>query len=146
MNPRPLSAKVYASEQIQPGDLVQAAQLGFTLVVNNRPDGESPDQPDGATIADHARALGIEYAAIPVDHAGFTPDRIAALADLLEARGEGKALLYCRSGTRSTLLWALAQAKAGVSPSQIAEAAEQAGYSVAPIAGALEALAARNQR
>lgn len=145
MNPRQLSADTYVSEQIKPADLEEAARLGITLIVNNRPDGESPGQPHGAAISEQARALGMSYSAVPVDATGFTPEKVDALAALLDQH-RGKALLYCRSGTRSTLLWTLSQAKAGVPVSQIATAVEQAGYSVAPIAGALEMLAAQSRR
>ena len=50
---------------------------------------------------------------------------------------------YCRSGTRSTLLWSLAQARGGVSPDSIAEAAAEAGYDVAPVRPAMDMFAAR---
>lgn len=137
---RELSSDVLASGQIAPADLERAKRLGVTVVVNNRPDGEAPDQPPGDTIADHARALGLGYAAIPIDHTGFNGEQVAALARLLEA-ADGKVLMYCRSGTRSTLLWALAQASAGEPVEAIAAAAKRAGYSVAPVRQAMEALA-----
>ena len=56
---------------------------------------------------------------------------------------EGKVLAYCRTGTRSTLLWALAQARAGRDPEAIAAAAAAAGYDVAPVRPAMDMLAAR---
>lgn len=138
---RELSATAYASGQINPADLERVKRMGVTTVVNNRPDGESPDQPDGRTIAEHARALGMEYTAIPVGHAGFTREQVAALARTLDA-SDGPVLMYCRSGTRSALLWALAQASAGEPVDDIAGAVERAGYSVAPVRAAMEALAA----
>ena len=54
-------------------------------------------------------------------------------------------IAYCRSGTRSTLLWALAQAKAGADPEEIARAAAQAGYDVMPVRAAMEAYAASGE-
>ena len=41
-------------------------------------------------------------------------------------------LAYCRSGTRSTLLWALAEASAGGNPDALTAEAAQAGYDLAP--------------
>lgn len=140
---RQLSPRVFASGQIQPGELALAREEGVTLVVNNRPDRESPDQPDGRVIAEQARALGMDYAAIPVDHTGFSLDQVQTLARLLD-RADGKTLLYCRSGTRSTLLWALAQASAGEPVTDIAAAAERAGYSVEPVRSAMEALSSQS--
>ena len=48
-----------------------------------------------------------------------------------------------RSGTRSTLLWALAAAKQGVEPDDIARTAARAGYDVSPIRAMIDMLAAR---
>jgi uncharacterized protein (TIGR01244 family) len=55
----------------------------------------------------------------------------------------GPVLAYCRSGTRSTLLWALAEASTGADPDDLAAAAAQAGYDVSPIRTLLDMLAAR---
>jgi uncharacterized protein (TIGR01244 family) len=58
-------------------------------------------------------------------------------------QAEGPILAYCRSGTLSTLLWALASAKQGEDPDAIARAAAQAGYDVSPIRTMIDMLAAR---
>lgn len=140
---RTLSPNVLVSGQIAPDDLAQLKGAGVTLVVNNRPDGESPDQPAGHRIAQAAQEQGMAYAAIPV--AGqLTPEQAEQLEALL-AQNRGKALLYCRSGMRSALLWAVAQAGAGVSTSDIAAAVEGAGYSVDPVRGLLDAAARQQQ-
>ena len=141
---RQLSDTVWASPQITENDVARAAEQGFALIVNNRPDAEEPGQPDGATIAAAARAAGVGYAEIPVGHAGFSEPQIDAMDDALANAGpDAKVLAYCRSGTRSTFLWSLAQAKAGADPDDIATAAAGAGYDVAPIRPALDMLAAR---
>jgi uncharacterized protein (TIGR01244 family) len=98
-----------ADRQLQASDMAAAAALGVTLIVNNRPDGEEPGQPAAAEIEAAARAAGLDYAHIPV--AGqISGDAIAALSAAL-AQAEGRALLFCRSGTRSTYLWALARGR-----------------------------------
>lgn len=139
---RQLSDSVWASPQIGLDDVAEAARLGFTLIVNNRPEGESPDQVPGEAIAEAARAHGMAYCAIPVTHAGFSLEQVEEMSKALSA-AEGHVLAYCRSGTRSTFLWALAQARAGQDPAAIAQAAAQAGYDVSPLAGTLQQLAAR---
>ena len=58
-------------------------------------------------------------------------------------QAEGPILAYCRSGTRSTFLWALASAKQGGDPDAIVRAAMQAGYDVSPIRPMIDMLAAR---
>ncbi|WP_423141052.1 TIGR01244 family sulfur transferase [Parablastomonas sp. CN1-191] len=139
---RPVTDKFLASPQIAVADVAAAKALGVTLIVNNRPEGESPDQVPGAAIAAEAQAQGLSYVAIPVTHAGFSQAQVDAMAQALST-ADGKVLAYCRSGTRSTLLWALAEASRGREPGEIASAAASAGYDVTPIATMLSMLAAR---
>lgn len=138
---RTLSDAMLASPQIRPEDIAEARELGVTLIINNRPDDEEAGQPAGAEIEAAARVAGIDYRAIPVTSAGFSKPQIDAMADAL-AGAQGKVLGFCRSGTRSTLLWSLAQAQAGMDPDAIADAARRAGYDVTPIRPSLDALAA----
>ena len=84
----------------------------------------------------------MDYLAIPVTHAGFSEPQVAAMQLALE-KAQGVVLAYCRTGTRSTLLWALAQARAGADLASIAGAASAAGYDVTPVREAMEALAAQ---
>lgn len=138
---RVLSERVLASPQIDVEQVSQAAAEGVVLVINNRPEGESADQTPGAEIEEAARAAGMGYVAIPIDHSGFGQDQVRAMISALET-SQGKVLAYCRSGTRSTFLWALAQASIGEDPAQIAEAAAAAGYDVGPISPMIAHLAA----
>ena len=140
---RKLTDSVYTSPQIGPGEVAEAKALGVGLIVNNRPEGESDDQTPGDEIAAAAQAAGIDYVAIPVTHAGFSEPQVTAMREALERAGDARVLAYCRSGTRSTLLWALAEASAGTDPQMLAQAAAGAGYDLAPVAPMLEMLAAR---
>lgn len=139
---RKLSETMLASPQLRLEDIASAAATGVTLIINNRPDGEAPDAPQGAEIEAAARAAGIDYRAIPVSPGGFDESQVAAMQEALES-AQGPVLAYCRTGTRSTLLWALAQAKAGADPAAIGTAAGSAGYDVAPVRAAMDALAAQ---
>lgn len=139
---RKLSDTMLASPQIGLADIVEAKAVGVRLIVNNRPDGEDPFAPQGDEIAAAAAAAGLAYVAIPIGHSGFSEPQVDALIAALEAN-DGAALGYCRSGTRSTLLWALAQAKLGVDPETIAEAAAHAGYDIGPVRPMVDMLAAR---
>jgi uncharacterized protein (TIGR01244 family) len=58
-------------------------------------------------------------------------------------QAEGPILAYCRSGTRSTFLWALAAAKQGEDPDTITRAAMQAGYDISPIRAMVDMLSQR---
>lgn len=137
---RPLSAQFSVAPQISIEDIAEAKAQGFAMVINNRPDGEEPSAPQGDAIAHAAAAEGLAYAAIPIGHAGFSHPQIDAL-DTLLADATGPILAYCRSGTRSTHLWALARARAGDDVEGIVEAAAQAGYDLTGLRPMLDALA-----
>lgn len=139
---RQLSDTVWASPQICEDDVAEAGARGFALIINNRPEGESPDQTGGAAIAAAAAAHGLAYLEVPVSPGGFAKDQVEQMVAALDS-ATGPVLAYCRSGTRSTLLWSLAQASKGRDPAAIAAAAAAAGYDVSPIAAALEHLAAQ---
>ena len=139
---RKLTDMVYASPQIGTAAVEQAKALGITLIVNNRPEDESPDQTPGAEIEAAARAAGLDYVAIPVTHAGFSEWQVKAMAEAL-GEAKGPVLAYCRSGTRSTLLWSLAEASRGVAPDELAAQAAQAGYDITPVRPLVDMLAAQ---
>jgi uncharacterized protein (TIGR01244 family) len=115
--------------QLAVGDVDEAAAQGIRLIVNNRPDGEEPGQPPSAEIEAAARAAGLDYLHLPIA-GGFPPERIEAMARALE---RGPLLAFCRSGTRSTFLWALARASSGVPVEESIAAAAAAGYDLGPI-------------
>lgn len=138
---RQLNDQIFVSPQIGLAEVAAAAAQGIRLILNNRPEGESDDQTPGAEIEAAARAAGLDYIAIPVTHAGFSEWQVKAMADAL-ANAKGPVLAYCRSGTRSTLLWALAEASTGKSPIQLTAAAAEAGYDLTPIRAMLDMLAA----
>ena len=137
---RTLSADYSVAPQISIEDVAEAKAAGFALLVNNRPDGEEPSAPQGDDIAHAAAAEGLAYAAIPIGHAGFSHAQIDALDKLLAA-ATGPILAYCRSGTRSTHLWALARARAGEDVEGIVAAAAKAGYDLTGLRPMLDALA-----
>ena len=141
---RELSDRVYASPQIGLDDLAEADRAGFGMIINNRPEDESDDQTPGSEIEAAATAAGLAYVAIPVTHAGFSQPQINAMAQALAATDK-PVLAYCRSGTRSTLLWALAEAIRGASPHALAAAAAQAGYDLGPVRAMLDMLAAQDR-
>ena len=125
-SPRPLSTSVWAAPQIALEDLAEIAVMGVRRVVNNRPDDEEPGQPSSAEIEAAVRAAGLDYIHAPI--AGMPgPDAVQAVAAALET--DEPVLMYCRSGTRSTIAWALAmRALDRAEPDEIREAAANAGY------------------
>jgi len=79
------------------------------MIVNNRPDGEAPDQPSSAVMEAEARRHKLDYRHIPVSPSGFGEGEVRQLAETLKG-ARGPVFAFCRSGTRSTNLWRAAQA------------------------------------
>jgi uncharacterized protein (TIGR01244 family) len=104
-----IAPDVCAAPQLTPEAMAAVAAAGFKSVINNRPDFEGgADQPTSAQIEAAAQAAGLQYSHLPVSGAYQSPQDAAALADLLR-RLPRPVLLFCRSGARSTRLYALAQ-------------------------------------
>lgn len=137
---RPIDATIAVAPQISIEDVGELAAAGFTAIINNRPDDEDFGQPAGDDIAAAARAAGLSYAAIPVTHAGFSHAQIDAMAAALDG-AEGPVLAYCRSGTRSCHLWALAAVKGGAHPDTVMAKAAAAGYDLSGLRPLLDTLA-----
>lgn len=135
MDLKRINDRVSVSGQIQPEDVAALKALGFVAIINNRPDGESPDQPGGAEIEAAAQAAGLAYHAIPLGREGVSPQMVAETRSVLEG-SDGPVFAFCRSGTRSTTLWALSQAGEMDAGDIISEAA-QAGYDMSHLAGHL---------
>jgi uncharacterized protein (TIGR01244 family) len=142
MTLRRIDDSISVAPQIAPEDLPALAEAGFKAVINNRPDDEDAGQPSGDTIRQAAEAAGLSYTAIPVTHAGFSMNQVEAMASALGQAG-GPVLAYCRSGTRSTNLWALAEASRGGTPDTLVEKAASAGYDINGIRPLLDQLSSR---
>lgn len=107
---RALTPEVCVAPQMTPEAMAELAALGFKAVINNRPDfEEGPQQPTSAQIEAAARAAGLEYAWLPVQPAFQSPQEIARMAELLAALPR-PLVAFCRSGARSTRLYAAASA------------------------------------
>jgi len=100
---------VCVAPQLTPQAMAEAARQGFKSVINNRPDyEEGPEQPTSAQIEAAARAAGLEYRFLPVDGGYQSPEQAQSMAQLLHELPRPM-LMFCRSGARSTRLYALAQ-------------------------------------
>lgn len=129
--------------QINVEDVGRAATEGYRTLIVNRPENEDPGQLSHAEIAAAAKAAGLKFHVLP-----FTgpppPAIVAETAEILEA-AQGPVLAYCRTGRRSIMAWAMAQALTGArSPAELIEMAGKAGYDLEGARPALETLAPRN--
>lgn len=135
---RRLSEDVTVSDQITVEDIPALQQAGIATLIINRPDIEVDPAQRSQPITRAAQEAGMVVRYIP-----YVPGRIEA--SMIEDFGAavalpGKAHAYCRSGTRSTHLWALSQA--GLIPTEaIIAAAGAAGYDLSGLADAIDARA-----
>ena len=139
---RSITTDIMVAPQISVAAVAEAKAAGVALIINNRPEGESDDQIPGADIEAAARAAGMEYIAIPITHSGFSQPQVMAMVAALQG-AQGKILAYCRSGTRSTLLWALAESAQGGDPDALTNMAAKAGYDVSPVRPLMDMLKAQ---
>ncbi|WP_374282825.1 TIGR01244 family sulfur transferase [Novosphingobium sp.] len=93
--------------QITAGDLARLAAMGFRTVINSRPDGEEPGQPEAEELAAEAHRLGLTYHHIPVAPSGPTETEARKLRAALTT-APGPVLGFCRSGRRAARLKELA--------------------------------------
>lgn len=120
----------FVSPQIDADDIRVAAEDGFTLIVNNRPDGEMIGQPSNAEFEKAAADAGIAYAYLPVDSGGITPAHTGGLETAIDDAADGKTLAFCKSGVRSLLVWSYAEARFGKPVAQIIDEARLAGFDI----------------
>lgn len=123
------------STQLHLEDVEALPEQGIRMLINNRPDGEDPAQPSSAEVEARARAAGLDYRHIPVV-SGTVPSDEQVAAFRAALANDGPALAFCRSGTRSTVLWALSQ-KGSLDADSIIEKAGEAGYNISDLRGRL---------
>ena len=129
MDIRNVSPGFAVAPQIKPEDIPALAQAGFRTLICNRPDAEEADQPSAAELRKAAEAAGIAFHHIPVAGGEFPAAAIAAFRAVRRG-SEGRVVAYCRTGTRSITLEALAN-PGDLDASQRLERAAAAGYDLA---------------
>lgn len=133
-----LAPGVSVAGRLDRADIEALAEAGVRTIINNRPDGEDPGQLPAAEAKELAGARGVAYHHIPITAASLTRADVDAFAATLRA-AEAPVVAHCRSGTRSTLLWALTRLREGADPLGLIAAAASHGIDIA----GLPAVAAR---
>lgn len=126
MKPVNVTEAFAVSPQLKPEDMQELAEAGYRTVICNRPDGEEPGQPALAVMRETAKATGIAFHHIPVAGGEFPEVAVRAFARVRE-EADGKVLAFCRSGTRSITLDALANIDNSSADVRI-ERAQRAGF------------------
>ena len=115
MHPVPLDPAITVSGQVAPADFAALAASGVRMVVCNRPDNEDPGQLPAAEAARLAAEHGMEFRHVPIVLPALSPADVARFSEAMAA-ADGPVHAYCRSGTRSALVWAVATAGSGRVP------------------------------
>lgn len=127
MDIKTINSQLGVSPQIQPGDVAAIVAVGYRSIICNRPDGEEAGQPPAAAIAEAAHRHKIGFAHIPVVSGQMTGTDAMLMANAL-AELPSPILAFCRSGSRSEKLAAMATA-------QSATRAATADYDVVIVGG-----------
>ena len=130
-----LTPSFSALPQPEIADLSELADRGYRSIISNRPDGESLDQPDWNDIKAAATARGMEAVHIPVIASAITEADVRNFVQSLERLPQPIAA-FCRTGTRSTLLWAFAN-QASLTVDERIEIAAKGGYDLEPFRASL---------
>lgn len=142
MDLRELEPQFAVTPQLHPEEMQDLADLGYTTVICNRPDGEVSPDLQMAAMRIAATEAGLNFVENPLPAGALSMDAIARQG---EARVDsaGLTVAYCASGTRSAVLWAFSHAHDMPAREALA-ATEKAGYPLDGLAPQIEALAARS--
>ncbi len=132
MNTTKISETFSVSRQLAAEDIRKAKQAGFGALINNRPDGESDDQPGNAVLAEEAKKAGLLYFYIPVA-GGLTEETLESTRHALAATQE-PVLAFCYSGTRSLMVWTVNEVLSGrMEKSDVIAFGRQHGYNLSGV-------------
>ncbi|MBO0903389.1 bifunctional protein tyrosine phosphatase family protein/NAD(P)/FAD-dependent oxidoreductase [Jiella sonneratiae] len=131
MDTKKLTEQLSVRDQVRPDEIPALRAAGFRAILVNRPDGEGGDQPTFAEIERAAKAAGMEARYVPVETGRVSDADAAKFAAALDELPK-PVVAFCRSGTRSTTLWALSQAGLRPVPDILARA-KAAGYDMSGV-------------
>ncbi len=138
MDVRQLTPFISVSPQLTATDMGLAAAKGFKAVICNRPEHESEDQPAMADLRSAAEANGLTWHFLPVVAGQITEQDINDFSALM-SQIKGPVLAFCRTGTRSSTLWALSEAQ-HLSVDAILSTTAAAGYDLSAQRERLESI------
>ncbi len=126
-----LTKDLSVSPQITIDDVRTLAEMGFKSLVCHRPDGEGADQVNFAEIQSIAEELGLQAVHQPVTSGKVTDEDAQTFKQLMSDLPKPM-FAYCRTGTRCTTVWSLAQATE-MSTVEILQTAKNAGYDMSGV-------------
>lgn len=138
-SPKHLHANLWVTEQIKLETIPTLKNLGYTAIIDLRPDNETVGQANSKEVESMARAIHINFNYVPVPH-GDIPDRAVTELGQALADKSGEVLLYCRSGRRAARTWSLLEASRpnGLNTQAILAAVKESGQSADDLESAIE--------
>lgn len=103
-----MSHEVSFTGQIIPDQVPMIAESGFKTIINNRPDGEEPNQPTSAEIEAAAKKAGLAYKEVSFAGSELNQNHVEEFADFFN-QAEQPILIFCRTGNRSTGIYEAAK-------------------------------------
>ena len=116
------------SDQITEEDIEQLKEAGFKTIFCNRPDNEEQNQVTVKRIQAKAIESGLDFIHQPVIGGQISQNDIDQFSDYYDA-AEKPIFAYCRTGTRSSMLWALSESGKR-SIDEILQLTSAAGYNL----------------
>ena len=141
MEIKKISPFLHVSSQLSVEDIGIAAAQGIKSIINNRPEGEAEDQPPNSDLEAAAQRYSLAYQHIPVTAGKLSDENIVQFKAAMESL-QGPVLAFCRTGTRSTTLWALSEAP-HLDVDTILSTAHAVGYDLKELRPRLEQAAAQ---
>lgn len=128
--------------QLGAEDFAALARRSVVHVINNRPDNEAGVVVPSEVAQRLAREAGQHYRYLPTDMAHvLAPDMIDAMDEALRS-APGRTVAYCKSGTRSAILWGAVSVR--YRPvDEVLATLRAAGFDLQALRGEFEAEAAR---
>ncbi|GHA01927.1 hypothetical protein GCM10008090_08930 [Arenicella chitinivorans] len=136
-----LHQNIHVGGQITAQDFDALAQAGIKVIINNRPDGEEPGQLSHADATKLAEERGMEYHYLPMANGQPLPEStVHDFKEVLDATTD-PIFIHCRSGMRSTVIWALGQIPAGsITVDEAISKAKDAGIPLDNVRAMLESV------
>ena len=128
----------FVAPQLIEADLALLKLQGFERIINNRPEAEVDDQPAGESIRIAAESLGMEYISNPIDLSKLSQEQVD-LQDTALAETK-KTLAFCRTGTRSSVLWVLLENGKGGDSGKLVSYVSDKGFDLTRCAVAMAPL------
>jgi len=106
-----ITPNLATAAQLKAKDFALIAKMGFKSVISSRPDSEEGVPISSNEAHDRARRAGLKYAYVPASNHDLFDDDLLDTFEKTLCEMSGPTLVYCRSGTRSSILWAMVAAR-----------------------------------